>query len=1147
MSLIRVSEKKLAANRANARRSQGPSTPEGKARSSQNACKHHLYAKKHQLPPEWSARIRAVVEPCAATVEDPVERAHLARYITLKQWIIELDSYETRLFNQAIASHRGIHHFVTTDPLFHAIESRIHSLNRQAERARRDWQRAKHTVAIRQTTPNLTEYKPLTMAAASGTDLLVCRPAVPPPATIHPPNLINSKPIMGRFLSILLLLITAAAAQGQTPPAAYQGLHWRNIGPFRAGRTVGATGIPTDPNTFYIGVNNGGVWKTTDAGRTWHPIFDQQPTGSIGDIAVAWSDPNVLYVGSGEGLQRPDLSTGDGIYKSVDAGKTWRNTGLHDAQQIGGLIVDPTDPDRVFVAALGHPYGPNSERGVFRSEDGGATWQRVLYIDENTGAIQVEFEPGNPNVIYADLWAARQGPWENGAWQGPGSGLYKSTDGGKTWAHLTNGLPTTAQGLGRIGFGISPSQPKTLYATVEAPAAFGGIYRSDDAGQSWRKTTNEARTWGRGSDFAEIRVHPKDPETVYVANTASYLSTDGAKTFRAFKGAPGGDDYHRIWINPAHPEIMLFATDQGATITVNAGATWSSWYNQSTAQFYHVSTDNQWPYWVYGGQQESGSAGVASRGDYGAITWRDWRTVGVEEYGYVAPDPLDPNIIYGGKITRFDKRTGQVQDIAPEATRRRGGGQYRFLRTAPVLFSPVDPRRLYYAGNVLFVTLTGGRTWTTISPDLSRPETPVPASVGVFAAQEKPTIARRGVIYTVAPSFQDVNTIWAGTDDGLIHVTRDNGKTWQNVTPPELTPWSKVSLLEASHFDNHSAYAAINTLRLDDLRPHIYRTHDGGKTWTHIATGIPANETVNAVREDPKRKGLLYAATERAVYFSLDDGAHWNPLRQNMPATSIRDIVLHEDDLVAGTHGRGFWILDGVSVLRELTPETTAAPVTLYRPAVAIRVRRSVNTDTPIPPEEPMGQNPPDGAVIDYTLAAATPATLEVLDAAGHLVRRYTSTDPIEKIDESKLAYPSYWFRPARTLPATPGHHRWIWDLRYAPPAGFPRSYPMTAIYRDTPTVPEGPLAAPGEYTVRLTAAGQTQTQKFTLRQDPRVKTPPQPFALRAYEGIQKAQAKKADALARQFLSLLQILDNTDAPPTTQALSALSALEAQLK
>ena len=486
---------------------------------------------------------------------------------------------------------------------------------------------------------------------------------------------------------ILLTLLAIGVAAQPVSPSGFSELRWRSIGPFRAGRTVGATGIPSQPNVFFIGVNNGGVWKTTDAGRTWRPIFDDQPTGSIGDLAIAPSDPNIIYVGSGEGLQRPDLSTGNGIYKSTDGGRSWRHLGLRDAQQIGSIIVDPTNPKRVFVAALGHPYGPNTERGIYRSLDGGETWERVLYKDENTGAIQVAFDPGNPQILYADLWAARQGPWENGAWQGPGSGLFKSIDGGKTWRQLTKGLPDIAAGLGRIGFDISRSQPRTIYATVDANPEVAGIYRSDDGGESWRRLNGEPRIWGRGSDFAEIRVHPRNPEIVFAANTASYKSTDGGKSFTGFKGAPGGDDYHRIWINPDHPDVMLFATDQGATITVNGGESWSSWYNQPTAQFYHVSTDNRFPYWVYGGQQESGSAAVASRGDYGAITWRDWRTVGVEEYGYVAPDPLDPDITYGGKITRFDWKSGQVQNISPEVVR---SGKYRFLRTAPVIFSPVE-------------------------------------------------------------------------------------------------------------------------------------------------------------------------------------------------------------------------------------------------------------------------------------------------------------------------------------------------------------------------------------------------------------------------------------------------------------------------
>ncbi|HEV2664985.1 MAG TPA: glycoside hydrolase, partial [Blastocatellia bacterium] len=674
---------------------------------------------------------------------------------------------------------------------------------------------------------------------------------------------------------------------------------------------------------------------------------------------------------------------GDGIYKSTDGGKTWRNVGLRDAQQIGSVIVDPKDPNRVFVAALGHPYGPNEERGVYRTMDGGASWRRVLYKDENTGAIQVAFDPTNPQIVYADLWAGRQGPWENGAWQGPESGLFKSTDGGDTWKKLTVGLPTFEQGLGRIGIDISRGNPNILYATVDANPQQGGVYRSDDAGESWRKVSGDARLWGRGSDFAEIRAHPKNPEIVFVANIGSYKSTDGGKTWVGFKGAPGGDDYHRLWINPDNPDIMLFGADQGATITVNGGETWSSWYNQPTAQMYHVITDNRWPYWVYSGQQESGSAAVVSRSDYGAITWRDWRTVGVEEYGYVAPDPLNPNITYGGKITKYDWTTGQTQQLAPEALR---GGKYRFLRTAPVIFSPVDQKTLYYAGNVLFKTLNGGQSWDVISPDLSREKWDVPKNIGVYRAPEMEAMPRRGVIYTVAPSRKNINTIWAGTDDGLIHITRDGGKTWQNITPPDLKSWAKVSLIDASHFDDDTAYAAINTFRLDDLRPHIYRTHDGGKTWKHIANGIPDGGIVNVVREDPAHKGLLYAGTEQAVYVSFDDGEHWQSLRLNMPATSIRDLVVKDDDVVVGTHGRSFWILDDVTPLRQVNDQVAQSDAFLFKPRTAIRVRRSVNTDTPIPPEEPMGQNPPDGAILNYWLKSdAKEVRLEILGQLGRV------------------------------------------------------------------------------------------------------------------------------------------------------------------
>jgi photosystem II stability/assembly factor-like uncharacterized protein len=914
--------------------------------------------------------------------------------------------------------------------------------------------------------------------------------------------------VLNVFL-LLFALPVAAGAQG-LGSSLYQNMRWRMIGPFRGGRTVGATGVPGQPNVFYVGVNNGGVWRTTDYGRTWQPIFDEQPTGSIGALAVAPSNPQIIYVGSGEGLQRPDLSTGDGVYKTTDGGKTWRHLGLRDAQQIGAIIVDPRDPNRLFVAALGHPYGANEERGVFRSTDGGETWRKVLYKDENTGAIALAFDPSNPKIIYADLWAARQGPWENGAWQGAGSGLFKSTDGGETWRPLTRGLPTFEQGLGRIGFSIAPTDPKRIYANVDAPQ-LGGIYASDDAGESWRRVNSEVRLWGRGSDFAEVRVDPKNRDIVYSGNTSTYRSTDGGATFTAFKGAPGGDDYHTVWINPDNPQIILLASDQGAVVTVNGGATWSSWYNQPTAQFFHVITDNEFPYWVYGAQQESGSAGVASRGDNGAISFRDWRTVGVEEYGYVAPDPLDPNFIYGGKATRFDKRTGQVQSIAPEAVR---SGKYRFVRTAPIIFSPVDPHVLFLGSNVLFKTVNGGHSWDIISPDLSREQPEVPPSIGVYAKPEMKTQPRRGVIYTVAPSYKNVNTIWAGTDDGLIHLTRDAGRTWQNVTPPSLTSWSKISIIDAGRFDPATAYAAVNRIRLDDLRPHIYRTHDNGATWTEITRGLPGDAPVNTVREDPVRRGLLFAGTERAVFVSFNDGDDWQPLRLNMPATSIRDLVVHNDDVVVGTHGRSFWILDDITPLRQATAEVAASEAFLFQPQLATRIRRNVNTDTPLPPEEPVGQNPPDGAIIDYYLKsdAAAPVTLEIFDRAGKLVRRFSSADAPAPVNEKELNVPTYWIRPPQILSATAGMKRFVWDLHYPPPQVERPEYPISANYLDTPPEPLGTAVLPGRYVVKLTVAGRSYAQPLTVRIDPRVKTTPaalqQQFELsmRAYSGMERSR-----------------------------------------
>lgn len=935
----------------------------------------------------------------------------------------------------------------------------------------------------------------------------------------------------------------------------YNSMQWRCIGPHRGSRTVGAVGVPSQPNVFYIGVNNGGVWKTNDFGRTWKPIFDDQPTGSVGDVAVSPSNPNVIYVGSGEGLQRPDLCVGDGIYKSTDGGKTWINTGLKNAQQIGGLAIDPANENRVFVAALGHPYGANEERGVYRTTDGGKTWEKVLFIDENTGAIQVTIDPNNSNVIYADMWAGRQGPWENGAWNGKESGLFKSIDGGATWKKLTKGLPTTEQGLTRIGFCIAPSNSNRLYATVDA-GKYGGIYRSDDAGESWQLMNPDPRLWGRGTDFAEVKADPKNADIVYTADVVTWKSTDGGKNWDAFRGAPGGDDYHRIWINPNDPNIILIASDQGAIITVNGGETFSSWYNQPTAQFYHVSTDNSFPYNVYSGQQESGSVGIASRGNDGQITFREWHPVGAEEYGYVVADPTDNNIVYGGKITRFDKRTGQTQNISPEAVR---SGKIRFLRTAPIVFSPLNKKLMYYAGNVLFKTYNGGSSWQTISPDLTRETWDVPGNIGIYKNDDMKKMPRRGVIYTVAPSYVDSNTIWAGTDDGLIHRTADGGKTWSNVTPPQVTSWSKVSLMDASHTDRNTAYAAVNRIRLDDMKPHIFKTTDGGKTWTAIVNGLP-DDPINVVKEDPFKKGLLFAGSERAVYVSFDDGEHWQSLRLNMPATSIRDLVIKDDDIVVGTHGRSFWILDNISSLRQVDRSTVQKAAILFKPQNTFRVRWSMYTDTPLPQEEPAGKNPPDGAMIDYYLAEkANDVKLEILDAKGNLIRKYTSADTLYDIPDVNI--PHYWIRPQQTLSAEAGSHRFLWDMHYTP-LNVPPSYPISAVYESTEPEETSPWVMPGIYTARLTVNDKTSSATFEVKMDPRVKTGKQEIQLQhdlslmCYKNILKCMnkletiadkntdnAKKLAEYESSFERIHNSLQESDWPPTSQVVRAAKETE----
>ena len=917
-------------------------------------------------------------------------------------------------------------------------------------------------------------------------------------------------------------------------PAARE-LSWRMVGPFRGGRTRAVTGIPGRPGTFLIGAVDGGVWRTDDFGRTWAPIFDAAPTQSIGAIAVAPSDPNVIYVGSGEGLHRPDLSVGNGIYRSADGGKAWAHLGLDDAQQIPELAVDAQDANRVFAAVLGHPYGPSTERGIYRSLNGGRSWTRVLYVDENTGASSVALDPFDSNIVYAALWNSRMGPWEdNNEFSGTGGGLYKSTDGGEHWRALKGGLPGN---LSQAGIAVAPHKQGRLYASVgtTAPGDYSssaglGIYRSDDGGESWTRITTDPRPALRigGGDLPILKVDPSDADVVYSASIVAMKSVDGGVHWRPLRGAPGGDDYQNLWISPDNPKVIALVADQGALVTVNGGVTWSTWFNQPTAQLYHIGITPTFPYELCAGQQESGSVCISSRGNDGEITAHDWHPVGVIEYGYVAPDPLDPDIIYGAGrnvVTKTHRSTGQVQNISPIPLK---GPEVRVDRTEPIIFSPQDPHRLYYAANRLYVTVDSGVSWTAVSPDLSRENPGVPASVGEL--RDPKADKQRGVIYSLSPSPVRQGLLWAGTDDGLIWRTANEGKDWQNVTPPTLTAWSKVTQLEASHFDPEVAFASVSRMRIDDLTPYVYRTRDGGKSWQVITQGLPGDAAVNTVREDPVRRGLLYAGTESAVWVSFDDGDHWSSLQQNLPHTSMRDLAVHGQDLIVATHGRSFWILDDISPLRQFAAAFAKQEGVLMKPAPAVRAARSTWPDTPIPPDEPTGRNPPAGAVVDYYLgrAAAGAVTLQVLDASGNVVRQASSADPAPFTDEEleRELIPAYWIRVPHLPDATMGMHRWIWDLHYAAPRTATRGFPISAVPGETPQEPLGPVAAPGEYRVRLSIGKHTWEQPLSLAADPRVHIAPADYA---------AQLELAKHLAGA-------LDDS-----TGALLAAHSLRAQIK
>ncbi|HEX4628666.1 MAG TPA: glycosyl hydrolase, partial [Gemmatimonadales bacterium] len=891
-------------------------------------------------------------------------------------------------------------------------------------------------------------------------------------------------------LGLLTLVAGAAApAPAQTiPPTAYGALRWRLIGPHRGGRVLAVAGVPGDPATFYFGAVGGGVWRSQNAGVTWEPLFDSQPVASIGALAVAPSDASVIYVGTGEAAIRSDITYGAGVYKSTDGGLHWRAVGLVDTRHIGKILVDARNPDVVLVAALGHAYGPNPERGVFRSTDGGRTWTKVLYKDPDTGAIDLAADPVDPQVVYAALYQARRTPWEQyPPDEGPGSGLYKSTDRGATWAPLTgHGLP--AGPLGRIGLAVGASGRGSarVYALIGAATGGGGLYRSDDGGATWQLAGNDPRLTSRNWYFCRVTVDPTNPDVVYVPNVALLKSTDGGKSFTVLKGQPGGDDYHELWVDPRGPQRMIVGSDQGAVISLDGGRTWSSWYNQPTGQFYHVVTDDAFPYRVYGAQQDAGTAGIASRSDYGEITFRDWTPVGAGESGYLAPDPLDADIVYGGDtyggVHRFDRVTGQSQDISPWPISTFGlpmpRRKYRFTWTSPLVFDRVDRHALYLGAQMVLRSIDGGLHWEAISPDLTG------AAVRPPTADSGPTTVANaaargyGVVYTIAPSPRAAGLLWVGSDDGRIHRTADGGRHWRDVTPPGLLPWSAVNLLEASPFDTAAAYAAVDRHRLDDFAPYVYRTRDSGAHWTRADLGIAGGGAyVQAIRADPVRPGLLYAGTEIGVYVSFDDGDHWQSLQLNLPTASVRDLAVQGRDLVAATHGRSFWILDDLTPLRQLSDSVVRAPAHLFAPAPAIRLRRSVSNDTPLPPEEPHGTNPPAGAVIDYWLqsAASSVVTLEIRDRAGDLVRRFASDEraapPAEPSPPPQFA--DEWLPRSEPLTTGAGLNRFIWDLRYAPPPVARVSYSIAAIAgQGTVAEPQGPLVVPGEYEVRLSVGG---------------------------------------------------------------------------